>query len=87
MTDFHLSDLPDGHFWEAYDLSKVDLSNNQISEIPENLASQSVSFHVWFLRVYTAADATKFEFQLKFALTSSCIAFYAAGPQAARRVL
>lgn len=28
VTDFHITDLPDGNFWEAYDLIKVDLSNN-----------------------------------------------------------
>lgn len=26
-------------FWEGFDLSKIDLSNNQIPEVPEELAS------------------------------------------------
>ena len=31
------------NFWEAYELSKVDLSNNEIPSIPEEIANQEVS--------------------------------------------
>ena len=31
------------NFWEAYDLAKVDLSNNEIESIPEEIVNQEVS--------------------------------------------
>ena len=32
------------NFWEAYELTKVDMSNNEIDSIPEEIANQEVSF-------------------------------------------
>ena len=31
------------NFWEAHDLTKIDLSNNEIESIPEDIVNQEVS--------------------------------------------
>ena len=45
------------NWWEAYQLSKMDLSNNQIPEIPEEIAKQEVSVKRFFVshNVYSTA--------------------------------
>ena len=37
------------NFWEAYDLAKVDLSNNEIESIPEEIVNQEVSHKLFHL--------------------------------------
>ena len=44
------------NWWEAYDLKKVDLSNNEIESIPDEIAvrevSQAVSHQLCFQRIH-----------------------------------
>ena len=42
ICNFHELKLIE-NFWEAYDLTKLDLSNNEIPSIPEEIATQEVS--------------------------------------------
>ena len=42
ICNFHELKLIE-NFWEAYDLTKVDLSNNEIDSIPEEIVNQEVS--------------------------------------------
>ena len=42
------------NFWEAYDLNKIDLSNNEIESIPEEIGTQEVSD----VLVFDVADYT-----------------------------
>ena len=41
ICNFHELKLIE-NFWEAYDLTKVDLSNNEIESIPEEIVNQEV---------------------------------------------
>ena len=41
ICNFHELKLIE-NFWEAYDLTKVDLSNNEIENIPEEIVNQEV---------------------------------------------
>ena len=34
------------NFWEAFDLTKVDLSNNEIDQIPEEIGNAEVSVNL-----------------------------------------
>ena len=36
--------IPGENWWDGYDLTKVDVSNNEIPSIPEDLGQQQVSF-------------------------------------------
>jgi hypothetical protein len=44
------------NFWESYDLSKIDLSNNQIVSIPDEIASQAVSKLLTFFMIVDLDD-------------------------------
>ena len=38
--------IPGENWWDGYDLTKIDVSNNEISEIPEELAKQEFVNHL-----------------------------------------
>ena len=64
----NFSDLQmEGNWWENFDLTKLDFSNNQITSIPEEISSQTVSnFCLDF-----AKDDFLYKHEFKFAQANS----------------
>lgn len=53
------------NWWESHDLTKIDLSNNEIPDIPDEIASQEVSVNGFEADIFSHIVRPTPQFELK----------------------